>query len=59
MFWFVLKMSCVGYALIWFRRALPRFRYDQLMNPGWKGAIPVGMAAVLIKALIGMAGPHI
>ena len=58
MFWFVLKMACMVYTLIWFRGTFPRFRYDQLMNLGWKVAIPVGMAAVLINALIGMAGRH-
>jgi NADH:ubiquinone oxidoreductase subunit H len=30
------------------------YRYDQLMNIGWKVAIPVGMAAVLVKAVLGM-----
>ena len=29
-------------------------RYDQLMNIGWKIAIPVGMPAVLINAVLGM-----
>jgi hypothetical protein len=43
--------------LIWFRGTFPRFRYDQLMNIGWKIAIPVGMAAVVINALLGMIGP--
>ena len=35
----------------------PRFRYDQLMNIGWKVMIPVGMAAIVINALLGMASP--
>jgi hypothetical protein len=34
--------------------AFPRFRYDQLMNLGWKRLIPLGMAAVLINAVVGM-----
>jgi NADH-quinone oxidoreductase subunit H len=59
LFWFVLKMACIVYTLIWFRGTFPRFRYDQLMNLGWKVAIPVGMVAVLINALIGMASRHI
>jgi len=33
---------------------LPRFRYDQLMNIGWKLLIPLGLAAVLVNAVIGM-----
>jgi len=54
-FWFLFKVSCIIYLMIWFRGTFPRFRYDQLMNIGWKVAIPVGMAAVVINALIGMA----
>jgi NADH-quinone oxidoreductase subunit H len=55
LFWFLLKVSCFIYMMIWFRGTFPRFRYDQLMNIGWKIAIPVGMAAVLINAVLGMA----
>ena len=54
LFWFLLKVSCIIYLMIWFRGTFPRFRYDQLMNIGWKVAIPVGMAAVLINAVLGM-----
>ena len=54
MFWFLFKVSTILYTLIWFRGTFPRFRYDQLMNVGWKIAIPVGMAAVMINALLGM-----
>jgi NADH-quinone oxidoreductase subunit H len=54
LFWFLFKVSCMIYMLIWFRGTFPRFRYDQLMNIGWKVAIPVGMAAVMVNALLGM-----
>jgi len=54
LFWFLFKVSSIIYMLIWFRGTFPRFRYDQLMNIGWKIAIPVGMAAVLINAVLGM-----
>jgi NADH-quinone oxidoreductase subunit H len=54
MFWFLFKVSCIIYLMIWFRGTFPRFRYDQLMNIGWKIAIPVGMAAVFVNAIIGM-----
>ena len=54
LFWFLFKVSAIIYLLIWFRGTFPRFRYDQLMNIGWKIAIPVGMAAVLINAVLGM-----
>jgi NADH-quinone oxidoreductase subunit H len=36
------------------RATWPRLRYDQLMNLGWKRLIPLGMAAVLVNAVVGM-----
>ena len=54
LFWFCFKVAAIVYALIWFRGTLPRFRYDQLMNIGWKRLIPIGMAAVLVNAAVGM-----
>jgi len=54
MFWFLFKVSTIIYLMIWFRGTFPRFRYDQLMNIGWKIAIPVGMAAVVVNAILGM-----
>jgi NADH-quinone oxidoreductase subunit H len=53
-FWFLLKVSCIIYLMIWFRGTFPRFRYDQLMNIGWKVAIPAGMASVVVNAVLGM-----
>src|SRR5262249_50982893 len=53
-FWFLLKVAVLIYLTIWFRGTFPRYRYDQLMNIGWKVMIPIGMAAVLINALLGM-----
>ena len=54
-FWFLFKVSAIVYLMIWFRGTFPRFRYDQLMNVGWKVMIPVGMAAIVINALLGLA----
>jgi NADH-quinone oxidoreductase subunit H len=54
LFWFLFKVSTIIYLMIWFRGTFPRYRYDQLMNIGWKVAIPVGMVAVLINAVLGM-----
>ena len=54
LFWFLLKVFLIVYLMIWFRGTFPRFRYDQLMDIGWKVAIPVGMGAVLVNALLGM-----
>jgi NADH-quinone oxidoreductase subunit H len=54
MFWFFLKVFLIIYTLIWFRGTFPRLRYDQLMNVGWKVMIPLGMAAILVNAAVGM-----
>ena len=54
LFWFLFKVSLIIYLMIWFRGTFPRFRYDQLMDIGWKYMIPIGMAAVLINAVLGM-----
>jgi NADH-quinone oxidoreductase subunit H len=53
-FWFLLKVSLFIYAMIWFRGTFPRFRYDQLMDIGWKILIPVGLGAILVNALAGL-----
>jgi len=53
-FWFVLKVAVIVYMMIWFRGTFPRFRYDQLMNIGWKVLIPLGMVFILINAAVGM-----
>ena len=54
LFWFLFKVGLIVYLMIWFRGTFPRYRYDQLMNIGWKVAIPVGMGAVLVNAVLGM-----
>jgi NADH-quinone oxidoreductase subunit H len=56
LFWFLVKVSVIIYTMIWFRGTFPRYRYDQLMNIGWKVAIPVGMASVMVNAVLGMIG---
>ncbi|MBK9170952.1 MAG: NADH-quinone oxidoreductase subunit H [Bryobacterales bacterium] len=54
LFWFLFKVALFLYLLIWLRGTFPRFRYDQLMNIGWKWLIPIGMASLLVNALLGM-----
>jgi len=53
-FWFLFKVSVIIYVFIWMRGTFPRFRYDQLMNIGWKYMIPIGMGAILVNAAVGM-----
>ena len=41
--WFSLKLCIFIVAFIWARAALPRYRYDQLMNLGWKSFLPLSL----------------
>jgi NADH-quinone oxidoreductase subunit H len=50
-FWFFVKVVGLFYGMVWLRGTLPRLRYDQLMDLGWKRLIPLGMAALLINAV--------
>jgi len=48
--WFVAKTTAFAFSYIWFRAALPRLRYDQLMDLGWKRLIPLSLGWMLIVA---------
>jgi len=61
--WFVGKMMLGITFYIWLRATLPRLRYDQLMNLGWKSLLPlatfnfIGVAAWLYaKSILGPQG---
>ncbi len=61
---FIAKLLAVLYVYFWLRWTLPRFRYDQLMDIGWKWLIPsalmnIGLSAFavfLVQALDGWRG---
>ncbi len=50
--WFLLKTAAFCFVYVWFRAALPRLRYDQLMDLGWKRLIPMTLAWLLLVASI-------
>jgi len=49
---FLAKMVAVLFMVIWVRWMWPRFRYDQLMDLGWRRFIPLALANILITAVI-------
>jgi NADH-quinone oxidoreductase subunit H len=49
---FLTKLLAIMVLIIWVRWMLPRFRYDQLMDLGWRRFIPLSLANILITALV-------
>lgn len=50
--YFSLKTAFFLFTMIWIRATLPRLRYDQLMDFGWKVMLPLALANVVITAVV-------
>jgi NADH-quinone oxidoreductase subunit H len=50
-FWFVLKVFAFLFLYVWVRGTLPRFRYDQLMNFGWRYLMPLAILNIVGTSL--------
>lgn len=48
--WFLLKVFLILFFYVWMRWTLPRYRYDQLMEFGWKYLLPVAVLNLLATA---------
>ena len=48
----MIKISMMLFVFLWIRWTIPRFRYDQLMNLGWKKLIPLALLNMIITAAV-------
>lgn len=52
MLWFLFKVLAVCAMFIWIRASMPRLRYDQLMNLGWKILLPLSLVNILVTGAV-------
>lgn len=48
---FFAKLMTIVFMIIWVRWMWPRFRYDQLMNLGWRRFVPLALANIVVTAV--------
>jgi NADH-quinone oxidoreductase subunit H len=49
---FLAKMLFILFMIIWVRWMWPRFRYDQLMDLGWRRFVPLALANIVVTATV-------
>ena len=54
---FLTKVMVFMLVYVWFRATFPRFRFDQLMELGWKWMIPLALANIAVTAVVVLAAP--
>ena len=57
-FWFLSKVFVFLFVYVWMRGTLPRFRYDQLMDFGWKLLLPVSIVNLIVTSFIILLREH-
>ncbi|MCL4156873.1 UNVERIFIED_CONTAM: hypothetical protein GTU68_041531 [Idotea baltica] len=53
--YFMVKLLAFLFTFVWMRGSLPRLRYDQLMDLGWKVLIPLSLGWVVVLISVGIA----
>ena len=51
-FWFAIKISLFIFLFFWLRATLPRYRYDQLMDIGWKLMFPLALLNIAVTGIV-------
>jgi NADH-quinone oxidoreductase subunit H len=54
---FLLKVALLSFVSVWVRATVPRIRYDQLMNLGWKVLLPLALFNVALTAVVNVLLP--
>ncbi len=57
--WLILKVVALLFFFVWIRATYPRFRYDHLMELGWKVLIPLSILNLVIAMLIVLLFPDV
>jgi NADH-quinone oxidoreductase subunit H len=50
--WFLIKISALLFFYLWMRWTLPRYRYDHLMEFGWKWLLPIAVINLLVTGAV-------
>jgi NADH-quinone oxidoreductase subunit H len=53
---FITKVMLFLLMYVWFRATFPRFRFDQLMDLGWKFMIPLALANIFVTGIFILVG---
>ena len=57
--WMILKIGALFFFFVWIRATFPRFRYDHLMEIGWKWLIPLAVLNLVITAVLCLTFPNL
>ena len=50
--WFIGKTFFIVFLLMWMKWTFPRLRVDQILNLEWKYLVPIGLANMLLMAVV-------
>lgn len=53
--WLLIKIGLLLFFFVWIRATYPRFRYDHLMNIGWKWMVPLSIINLVVTAVVALA----